>query len=74
MSGSAFPAIMKSVATNFPSLPANKSYNTQGALNELPLDVSNSMNQSDANIELQALPPNQEHCQFELLIPTQVIP
>ncbi|KAJ9064421.1 hypothetical protein DSO57_1030823 [Entomophthora muscae] len=27
----------------FPDLPANVSYNTQGALNESPLDVSNSM-------------------------------
>ncbi|KAJ9057272.1 hypothetical protein DSO57_1024263 [Entomophthora muscae] len=32
------------VATEFPDLPANLSYNTQGALNESPLDVSNDMN------------------------------
>ncbi|KAJ9058127.1 hypothetical protein DSO57_1015548 [Entomophthora muscae] len=31
------------VATKFPDLPANISYNTLGALNELPLDVSNVM-------------------------------
>ncbi|KAJ9061373.1 hypothetical protein DSO57_1021418 [Entomophthora muscae] len=46
------------VITKFPELPANVSYNTQGALNELPLDVSNNMNQSDGNVELQALSPN----------------
>ncbi|KAJ9083732.1 hypothetical protein DSO57_1031752 [Entomophthora muscae] len=32
------------VATKFPALPANVSYNTQGALNEPPLGVSNIMN------------------------------
>ncbi|KAJ9066522.1 hypothetical protein DSO57_1008713 [Entomophthora muscae] len=31
------------VATKFPALPANISYNTQGALDKLPLDVSNVM-------------------------------
>ncbi|KAJ9054132.1 hypothetical protein DSO57_1017790 [Entomophthora muscae] len=31
------------VATEFPDLPANVSYNTQGALKEPPLDVSNVM-------------------------------
>ncbi|KAJ9068811.1 hypothetical protein DSO57_1024903 [Entomophthora muscae] len=36
-------AIYPSVATKFPDLPANVSYNTQGALNEPPLDVSNIM-------------------------------
>ncbi|KAJ9081727.1 hypothetical protein DSO57_1011544 [Entomophthora muscae] len=35
------PAI---VATEFPELPANVSHNTQRALNEPPLDVSNNMN------------------------------
>ncbi|KAJ9050804.1 hypothetical protein DSO57_1010804 [Entomophthora muscae] len=51
------------VATKFPDLPANISYNTQGALGELPLDVSNNMDQSDCNIKLQ------ERYQFDLLIP-----
>ncbi|KAJ9050476.1 hypothetical protein DSO57_1014134 [Entomophthora muscae] len=46
------------VATKFPDSPANVSYNTQGALDESPLDVSNGMNQSDGNIKLRALPPN----------------
>ncbi|KAJ9086197.1 hypothetical protein DSO57_1006708 [Entomophthora muscae] len=46
------------VATKFPSLPANVSYDTQGALNESPLDVSIGMSQTDGNIELQALSPN----------------
>ncbi|KAJ9086972.1 hypothetical protein DSO57_1037960 [Entomophthora muscae] len=46
------------VATKFPSSPANVSYNTQGALNELPIDVSNGIDQSNGNIELWALPPN----------------
>ncbi|KAJ9052855.1 hypothetical protein DSO57_1029916 [Entomophthora muscae] len=32
-----------SIATELPDLPANVYYNTQGALNELPLDVSNDM-------------------------------
>ncbi|KAJ9072854.1 hypothetical protein DSO57_1022799 [Entomophthora muscae] len=31
------------VATEFPESPANVSYNTQGALDELPLDISNVM-------------------------------
>ncbi|KAJ9048361.1 hypothetical protein DSO57_1035790 [Entomophthora muscae] len=31
------------VATKLPDLPDNVSYNTQGALNELPLDISNNM-------------------------------
>ncbi|KAJ9088093.1 hypothetical protein DSO57_1026410 [Entomophthora muscae] len=31
------------VATKFPDLPANVSYNTQGALDKPPLDVSNVM-------------------------------
>ncbi|KAJ9074629.1 hypothetical protein DSO57_1004431 [Entomophthora muscae] len=47
-----------SVTTEFPDLPANVSYNTQGTLNKLPLDVSNNMDQSDGNIKLQALSPN----------------
>ncbi|KAJ9062059.1 hypothetical protein DSO57_1014683 [Entomophthora muscae] len=38
------------VATKSPDLPANISYNTQGALNELPLDVSNNVNQSDGTL------------------------
>ncbi|KAJ9062983.1 hypothetical protein DSO57_1004926 [Entomophthora muscae] len=42
----------------FSDLPANLSYNTQGALNEPPLNVSNDMDQSDDNIKLQTLPPN----------------
>ncbi|KAJ9079770.1 hypothetical protein DSO57_1032061 [Entomophthora muscae] len=46
------------VATEFPDLPANISYDTQGALNEAPLDVSNDMNQSDGNVKWQALPSN----------------
>ncbi|KAJ9081058.1 hypothetical protein DSO57_1018528 [Entomophthora muscae] len=46
------------VETKFPDLPANVSYNTQGALNESPLDVSNNMRQSDGNVEWQALFPN----------------
>ncbi|KAJ9054505.1 hypothetical protein DSO57_1013804 [Entomophthora muscae] len=62
------------VATKFPDSPANVSYNTQGALNELSLDVSNNMNQSDGNIEWQVLHPNLEFYQFDLLIPVQVIP
>ncbi|KAJ9068114.1 hypothetical protein DSO57_1031937 [Entomophthora muscae] len=33
----------ETVATKFPALPANVSYNTQMALNEPPLDVSNVM-------------------------------
>ncbi|KAJ9080289.1 hypothetical protein DSO57_1026636 [Entomophthora muscae] len=46
------------VATEFPSSPANVSYDTQGVLNESPLDISNDMNQSDGNIELRAVSPN----------------
>ncbi|KAJ9081526.1 hypothetical protein DSO57_1013874 [Entomophthora muscae] len=46
------------VATEFPDLPANVSYDTQGTLNESPLDVSNDMNQSDGKIKLRALSPN----------------
>ncbi|KAJ9058241.1 hypothetical protein DSO57_1014281 [Entomophthora muscae] len=46
------------VATKFPDLPTNVSPNTQGALDELSLDVSNDMNQSDGNVELWALSPN----------------
>ncbi|KAJ9077747.1 hypothetical protein DSO57_1013819 [Entomophthora muscae] len=46
------------VATKFPDLPANISHNTQGALDELSLDVSNDMNQSDGNVKQQALSPN----------------
>ncbi|KAJ9078184.1 hypothetical protein DSO57_1009358 [Entomophthora muscae] len=46
------------VATEVQTLPANISYNTQGALDESPLDVSNNMNQSDGNIKLRALHPN----------------
>ncbi|KAJ9087346.1 hypothetical protein DSO57_1034243 [Entomophthora muscae] len=62
------------VATKISSLPANVSHNTQRALNELPHDVSNSMNQSDGNVKCWALSPNLERCQFNTLIPTQVIP
>ncbi|KAJ9075852.1 hypothetical protein DSO57_1031721 [Entomophthora muscae] len=32
------------IATKFPDFPANVSYNAQGELNELPLDISNNMN------------------------------
>ncbi|KAJ9078558.1 hypothetical protein DSO57_1005696 [Entomophthora muscae] len=46
------------VATEFPDLTANVSYNTQGALDELPLDVSNNMNQSGGNIRWWVLHPN----------------
>ncbi|KAJ9064373.1 hypothetical protein DSO57_1031437 [Entomophthora muscae] len=46
------------VATEVQTPPANVSYNTQGALNELPLDVSNVMNESDGNVEWRALHPN----------------
>ncbi|KAJ9057317.1 hypothetical protein DSO57_1023847 [Entomophthora muscae] len=56
--------VYKYVATKFSSLPTNVSYYTQGALDEPPLDVSNGINQSDG----------QECCQFDLLIPEQVIP
>ncbi|KAJ9073058.1 hypothetical protein DSO57_1020585 [Entomophthora muscae] len=47
-----------SVATEVQTPPANVSYNTQGALNELPLDVSNVMNESDGNVKWRALHPN----------------
>ncbi|KAJ9066968.1 hypothetical protein DSO57_1004398 [Entomophthora muscae] len=46
------------VSTEPSSLPASASYNTQGALKESPLDVSNGMEPSDVNIELWALSPN----------------
>ncbi|KAJ9057294.1 hypothetical protein DSO57_1024054 [Entomophthora muscae] len=46
------------VATKVQTLPANVSYNTQGALNELPLDVSNVMNESGGNVKWQELHPN----------------
>ncbi|KAJ9052033.1 hypothetical protein DSO57_1038259 [Entomophthora muscae] len=46
------------VAIKFPNLPANVSYNTQGALSEPPLDVYNNMDQSDGSIKLRALSPN----------------
>ncbi|KAJ9056150.1 hypothetical protein DSO57_1035978 [Entomophthora muscae] len=46
------------VATKVQTLPANISYNTQGALDELPLDVSNVMNESDVNVKWRALHPN----------------
>ncbi|KAJ9072927.1 hypothetical protein DSO57_1022019 [Entomophthora muscae] len=39
-----------------------------GALHESPLDISNDMGHSDSNVELWALLPNQERCQFDLLI------
>ncbi|KAJ9066608.1 hypothetical protein DSO57_1007950 [Entomophthora muscae] len=35
--------ISVTIATKLPDLPANLSFDTQGALNELPLDVSNNM-------------------------------
>ncbi|KAJ9060958.1 hypothetical protein DSO57_1025504 [Entomophthora muscae] len=46
------------VATAFPDLPANVSYDTQGAFDESPLDVSNNMNQSGGNIKWRVLHPN----------------
>ncbi|KAJ9056360.1 hypothetical protein DSO57_1033923 [Entomophthora muscae] len=46
------------VATKFPDSPSNVSYNTQGGLNESPLDVSNVMNESDDNVKWRALSPN----------------
>ncbi|KAJ9068715.1 hypothetical protein DSO57_1025865 [Entomophthora muscae] len=46
------------VATKIPSLPANVSHNTQGALDKPPHDISNCMDQSDGNVELQVLSPN----------------
>ncbi|KAJ9065372.1 hypothetical protein DSO57_1020225 [Entomophthora muscae] len=46
------------VATEIQTSPANVSYNTQGALDELPLDVSNVMSESDGNVEWRALHPN----------------
>ncbi|KAJ9069627.1 hypothetical protein DSO57_1016629 [Entomophthora muscae] len=50
------------VATEFPDLPANVSYNTQGALNEPPLDISNNMDQSDGKFKIW------ERYQFDLMI------
>ncbi|KAJ9052532.1 hypothetical protein DSO57_1033195 [Entomophthora muscae] len=46
------------VATEVRTSPANISYNTQGALNESPLDISNIMNESDGNAKWQALHTN----------------
>ncbi|KAJ9089226.1 hypothetical protein DSO57_1014977 [Entomophthora muscae] len=46
------------VPDNIIDLPANVSHNTQGALNETPLDASNNMNQSNGNVKLQELSPN----------------
>ncbi|KAJ9082634.1 hypothetical protein DSO57_1002580 [Entomophthora muscae] len=46
------------VATKIQTSPAKVSYNTQGALNESPLDVSNVMNESGGNVKWWALPPN----------------
>ncbi|KAJ9074034.1 hypothetical protein DSO57_1010335 [Entomophthora muscae] len=46
------------VATKLSGLPTNISYNMQGELDELPLDMSNNMNQSDGNIKSRALSPN----------------
>ncbi|KAJ9058690.1 hypothetical protein DSO57_1009769 [Entomophthora muscae] len=40
------------------NLSANISHNTQGALNEPPLDISNSMEKSDGNAKQRALSPN----------------
>ncbi|KAJ9058722.1 hypothetical protein DSO57_1009555 [Entomophthora muscae] len=48
----------QSVATEFPDLPANVSYNTEGALNEPPLDVSNIMSESGGNVKWRKLHPN----------------
>ncbi|KAJ9076495.1 hypothetical protein DSO57_1025657 [Entomophthora muscae] len=47
-----------SVATEVQTSPANVYYNTQGALNELPLDVSNVMNGSGGNVKWRELHPN----------------
>ncbi|KAJ9054822.1 hypothetical protein DSO57_1010236 [Entomophthora muscae] len=46
------------VATKAQTLPVNISYDTQGALNEFPLDVSNIMNESGGNVKWRELHPN----------------
>ncbi|KAJ9070713.1 hypothetical protein DSO57_1004944 [Entomophthora muscae] len=46
------------VATKSPSLPANISYNTQGALDELSHVVSNNMDQPEGKVKLWALSSN----------------
>ncbi|KAJ9062446.1 hypothetical protein DSO57_1010694 [Entomophthora muscae] len=46
------------VATEVRTSPANVSYDTQGALNELPLDISNVMNGFDGDVKWWALHPN----------------
>ncbi|KAJ9049925.1 hypothetical protein DSO57_1019416 [Entomophthora muscae] len=48
----------ENVAIKFSNLPANVSYDTQGALEETPLDISNDMYQSDGNVKQRALSPN----------------
>ncbi|KAJ9055540.1 hypothetical protein DSO57_1002835 [Entomophthora muscae] len=58
-----------SIATKIPLSPANVSHDTQGVLDESPHEVSNSMDQSNDNIKLQALSPNYEHCQFNIADP-----
>ncbi|KAJ9070231.1 hypothetical protein DSO57_1010504 [Entomophthora muscae] len=47
-----------SVATEVRTSPANVSYDTQGALDEPPLDVSNVMNESGGNVKWRELHPN----------------
>ncbi|KAJ9076037.1 hypothetical protein DSO57_1030011 [Entomophthora muscae] len=46
----------------------NSDIPTKGALKEPPHDMTNSMGQSEHNVKLQAVSPNQEHCQFNMLI------
>ncbi|KAJ9081761.1 hypothetical protein DSO57_1011355 [Entomophthora muscae] len=47
---------------------AKVSHNTQGALDELPHDVTDGMGQSGCNVKLQAPSPNWEQCQFDTLV------
>ncbi|KAJ9077757.1 hypothetical protein DSO57_1013605 [Entomophthora muscae] len=49
---------MKFVATRIPLSPANLSHDTQWELNELPHDISNSMDQPEGKVKLRALSPN----------------
>ncbi|KAJ9077155.1 hypothetical protein DSO57_1019316 [Entomophthora muscae] len=46
------------VATKVLPLPANVSYNTQGALKELLHNIYNNMDQSDYDVELWTISPN----------------
>ncbi|KAJ9051518.1 hypothetical protein DSO57_1003869 [Entomophthora muscae] len=58
LSCSVLIVVHHAVAPELPSLPANVSHNTQGALNGRPQDISNGMGQSKGSVELQAPPPN----------------